>query len=221
MKAQLTELGFSKGVIVETIVTTYNADGIPNAAPMGITITDEQQILIKPYNASTTLQNLEVKKCAVVNLISDVEFFYKSAFKEVNPLEMAPASWFEKAKIVDAPQLCMADAAVEVSVISITPIDDKRTNVLCKINLVQAKQVAPKAYCRAFSATIEAIIHATRIKVFANDKKEQEHIGKLTSLIENCNEIVQKVAPASCYAEIMMELTDKVKSWRAKNEGLR
>ena len=34
--AKLTDLGFSKGMIFETIVSTYNPDGTPNAAPMGV-----------------------------------------------------------------------------------------------------------------------------------------------------------------------------------------
>ena len=36
LMAKLTDLGFSKGIIFETIVSTYNLDGSPNAAPMGV-----------------------------------------------------------------------------------------------------------------------------------------------------------------------------------------
>ena len=221
LMVNLTDLGFSKDIIVETILSTYNSDGTPNAAPMGAAMADEQHIVIKPYNSSLTLKNLKLKTCAVVNLTSDIDLFYKTAFKETNPTRTIPSEWFEKAETVNAPQLQMVDAAIEVLVTDMIPIDIKKTAITCKVNFIKASVVAPKAYCRAFSATIEAIIHATRVKVLANDKNEQEHVGKLVEMIKNCNDVVNKVAPSSRYSEIMTDLTGKVNSWRTESEGLR
>jgi hypothetical protein len=71
------------------------------------------------------------------------------------------------------------------------------------------------------SATVEAIIHATRVKALINDKKEQKHVSKLLELIENCNSVVNRVAPNSSYSMVMADLMKKVDSWRNKSEGLR
>jgi hypothetical protein len=216
----LKELGFSKGIIVETIVSTYNSDGRPNAAPMGATILDEQNIIIKPYNSSLTSKNLKSKACAVVNLTHDAELFYNTAFKETLPRGALPFEWFDKAQTVNAPQLRVADAVIEVLVTDMTLIDDRKTLATCKVNFIKAAPVMPKGYCRAFSATIEAIIHATRVKVLAKEKNEQKYVSKLAELITDCNDVVNRVAPNSHYALIMCDLINKVELWRAKSESL-
>ena len=100
----------------ETIVSTYNPDGTPNAAPMGITMQDQQTLSLNIFNSSSTCRNLKANKCAVINLTSNIEVFYKTTFKEANPDGKLPQEWFEKSEVVNAPKLRLADATVEVSV---------------------------------------------------------------------------------------------------------
>jgi hypothetical protein len=219
--AKLTDLGFSKGAIVETIVSTYNMDGQPNAAPMGAIMENEQRIVIKLYNSSLTYKNLQTKKCAVINVTSDVEVFYRTAFKETNPDGTLPQEWFEKAETVNAPQLRMADATIEISATDMTPIGAEKTEAQCDVKLVKAAKTLPKAYNRALPATVEAIIHATRVKVLISDEQEQKHVSKLLEMIEDCNDVVNRVASNSRYSEIMTDLTKRVDSWRAKSESTR
>jgi hypothetical protein len=213
----LTDLGFSKGAIVETGVSTYNADGQPNAAPMGITMENAQRLTFRIYTSSLTYKNLETKRCAVVNVTSDAEVFYRTAFKEANPNGKLPLEWFEKAESVDAPRLHAADAHVEVAVADITPLDAERAEVSCDVKLIQASATLPKAYCRALSATIEAVIQATRVKVFIGhaDRQKQEQALKLLETIRQCHDVVNRVASHSRYSEIMADLTQRVNSWRA------
>jgi len=218
---KLADLGFSKGIITETIVSTYNAEGQPNAAPMGVTMENSQRIAIKPYTSTLTYKNLQLKRCAVINVTANPELYYRTAFKEANPKGRIPQEWFEKAETVDAPKLRMADAHIEVSVADISAFDAERATALCQIKLIKAPKVLPKAYCRASSATIEAVIHATRVKVLVNDKNEQKHVHRLLEMIKNCNDVVNRVAPNSRYSEIMADLTNKIDSWRAKSESLR
>lgn len=61
-------------MILETIVTTLNADGSVHIAPMGIRMRDGQ-IIIAPFKPSTTLQNLRRDGQAVINLTDDVRVF--------------------------------------------------------------------------------------------------------------------------------------------------
>jgi hypothetical protein len=220
---KITDLGFSKGVIVETIVSTYNADRQPNAAPMGATMESPQHIVLRIYTSSLTYKNLQSKRCAVVNVTSDPEVFYRTAFKEANPNGRIPQEWLEKAETVDAPRLRTADAHIEVTVADITPLDAERAEVLCEVNLVQASSVLPKAYCRALFATIEAIIHATRVKTFITqcDRQKQEQALKLLERIRECHDVVNRVAPNSRYSEIMADLNQRIDSWRIKGESLR
>ena len=216
LTAKLTDLGFSKGIIAETIVSTYNIDGKPNAAPMGAIMEDEQKIIINLFNSSSTYRNLQANRCAVINLTSNIEVFYKTAFKEANPDGKLPTEWFEKAETVNAPKLRLADATIDVSVIDMAPIGTEKTKAFCKVKQVNATKKYPQVYCRAMSATVEAIIHATRVKAFINDEKQQKHVSKLLEMIENCNDVVNRVASNSPYSAIMTDLTKRINSWRKK-----
>jgi hypothetical protein len=70
-------------------------------------------------------------------------------------------------------------------------------------------------------ATLEAIIHATRVKAFLNDEGKQKKVSKLLELIGNCNDVVNRVAPNSAYSIVMADLMERIDSWRNKTEGLR
>ena len=128
LTAKLTDLGFLKGIIAETIVSTYNMDGKPNAAPMGVTMEDEQHLIIDLFNSSTTYSNIKANRCAVVNLTGDIEVFYRTVFKEANPDGKLPIEWFEKAAVVNAPKLRLADATIDVSVYDLEPIGTEELN---------------------------------------------------------------------------------------------
>jgi hypothetical protein len=212
--ANLKDLGFSENIIVETIVSAYNKDGQPNAAPMGTTMQNEQSVTLRLFNSSLTFKNLQTNGCAVINLTSNIDFFYKTAFKETNPHGTLPLEWFEKAQTVNAPKLRMADATIEFSVNDIQPIDADKSQVVCKVEQIKAAASSPKAYSRAFGASLEAIVHATRIKVFINNKDEQEKVKKLLALVCNCNDVVNRTAPNSSYSEIMTDLTQRINVWR-------
>jgi len=220
---KLADLGFSKETIAETIVSTYSVDGQPNAAPMGATMDSLQRIVLRIYTSSLTYKNLQSKRCAVVNVTSDPEIFYRTAFKEANSEGRIPQEWFEKAETVDAPRLRAADAHIEVTVVDVMLLDAEKAEVTCETTLVQASTVLPQAYCRASFATIEAIIHATRVKHFLihGDRQKQEQALKLLEKIRDCHNIVNRVAPHSRYSEIIEDLNQRVDSWRRKGESLR
>jgi len=220
---KMADLGFSKGVIVETVVSTYGLGGQPNAAPMGAIMEQTQRMVLRIYTSSLTYKNLQAKRCAVVNVTSDPEMFYRTAFKEVNREGRIPRELFEKADTVDAPRLRTADAHIEVSVVDVAHLDGEKAEVTCEAKLVHASTSLPKVYCRASFAAIEAIIHATRVKHFLmhGDREKQEQALELLEKIKGCHDVVNRVAPSSRYSEIMADLTQRVDSWRVKGESLR
>jgi hypothetical protein len=213
----LTDLGFCKNTIAETILTTYNPDGTPNAAPMGATMQNETHLEIKLFNTSTTNRNLQLTRNGVLNLTSNITLFYKTTFKETNPNETLPMEWFQKAQTVNAPQLASADATIEFTVTNTAPIDAQKTKTTCKVEHIHAKTAYPQVHCRAFAAAVEAIIHATRVKAFAHNPDQQQQVNKLVELIGNCTEVVQKTAPNSQYTELMQDLNQRITSWRASS----
>ena len=214
--AKLTDLGFSNGIIFETIVSTYNKDGSPNAAPMGAIMHDQQTINLNLYNSSQTSHNLKANKYAVINLTSNIDVFYRTAFKEANPDGKLPHEWFKKAEAVNAPKLRLADATIDVKVASMEPVGTDKTLFSCNVEQINAAKMCPQVYCRAMSATLEAIIHATRVKAFANDQNKKEQVTQLLQTIDNCNDMVNRTAPNSAYSEVMADLMKRIDSWRNK-----
>lgn len=214
MVTKLSDLGFSKGDIAETVVSTYNKEGKPNAAPMGVVMQDEKHLSIDFFNSTSTYKNIILNKCAVVNLTNNVEIFYKTAFKEANPKGKLPEEWFEKANSVNAPKLKLAEATIDVSLKNMTPLDQEKTMATFNLERLDAKTVYPQVYSRAMALTIEAIIHATRVEAFIKEETEQKHVGKLLELIENYNGTVNRVAPNSIYSNVMSDLMKRIESWR-------
>ena len=215
MVAKLSNLGFSTNLIVETIGSTFNFDGTPNAAPMGAIMENEQTLALNIFNTSATSRNLKYTKCAAINITNDIEIFYKTAFKEKQMRGKLPQEWFSKSGLINAPHLSCASATIEVSIINQLFFEEK-TRFTCKVESINSAKVYPRIYCRAFGACIEAIVHATRVQDFIGDDNKEEQVTKLLFLIEDCNNVVDRVAPNSIYSIVMSNLLEKVDSWRSE-----
>lgn len=212
---KLQDLGFQEGTIGETIVTTYDSEGKPNAAPMGIEIKNVDHLFIRPYFSSLTYKNVKATKSAVVNLVFDTILFYNTAFKKANSEGKLSSNLYEKAKTVSAPRLKSAKAIIEVSVKEMRNLGSDRVEFLCEAKHVEYEKSTPQVYCRAQFATIEAIIHATRIELFLKGSKQQQrHALKLIELVDICRDVVNRTAPNSVYTEIINDLTKRIESWR-------
>ena len=70
-------------MIIECILTTTDAQGRVNCAPMGVEW-GEEIVVIKPYQDTTTYRNLVAHDAAVVNLTDNVLLFAQSAI--ANPV---------------------------------------------------------------------------------------------------------------------------------------
>jgi uncharacterized protein len=77
-------------VIVESILTTMDAGGAINFAPMGVEW-GEEEIVLKPFLETTTFRNLQATGAAVVNLTDDVMLFAQGAISNVQ-FPAAPAT---------------------------------------------------------------------------------------------------------------------------------
>lgn len=214
----LSDLGFIKDCVLEVIVSTYGTDYTPNAAPMGIMIEDTDRMIIRPYTTTQTYRNILFHKCAVVNITSDPIIFYRTALKDKNHDNEIPQDWFEKSDFVDAPKLRMADAYVEVKTIEMENTKGGRARVLCEVlNVSPILKIAPKGYCRATSALMESIIHATRIKVFLS-RDEKGRAEDLIKLVKHYDDVVKRVAPSSFYSDAMKGILKRIDTWKVKDE---
>jgi hypothetical protein len=86
--------------IIETVVTTLNADGSVNCGAMGVEW-GEERIVIKPFRGTRTLRNLRATGAAVVNLTDDLLLFSQAALGDPHP-PTRPAAEVDGAVLGDA-----------------------------------------------------------------------------------------------------------------------
>ena len=78
-EASLPTLGIN-GRILEGIVTTLNADGSVNIAPMGPLVDESwNTFVLRPFHDSTTCENLLRTRKGVLHVTDDVELFARAA----------------------------------------------------------------------------------------------------------------------------------------------
>jgi len=185
-------------------VCTWNPDNTPNAAPMGITPMRGTRISIRPYIDTSTYRNILRTGCATVNFCSDPLLYYYSALKflKVDRLK----GMFKRSDAVDSPELKKADAVLSVSVDRVIGEGEKRVLFECKIISVYThrakKEVEP--YSRAPHALMECIIHATRIRPYAESNLNEAR--RLLDLIEHHRSVISRVSKHSVYAQAAEEI---------------
>jgi hypothetical protein len=155
-------------VIVETIVTTRDAAGHVNVAPMGVEwdpSIDDQHIVLKPFIETATYRNVVATRTAVVNLVDDVRVFARAAIS--NPsYDTVPAAAIAGVVLAN----CCAWRELEVSSIDSTPPRSR-------IDMTVVHRGTNRDFIgfnRAAHAVLETAIYATRVHMLARDFLESE-----------------------------------------------
>ena len=170
-------------MILESIVTTSNADGSPNISPMGPRITPPEQVKLtantpttlpfssdtssvtlqrfelRPFDSSTTFANLKRDRQGVLHIDDNVELFAQSAIGKINPPGLPPLA---KAKTIQGHIIQSACRAYEFKVKSIDETGP-RMSLICEVVKVHRMRDF-FGFNRAKHAVIEAAILATRIE---------------------------------------------------------
>ena len=214
--------------IYEVVVSTCDANGIPNAAPMGIQFMTENEshkekrILIRPYKSTTTYANLTARGEAVINVTSDPEVFYKALVKHERTKTNTLTNIYQLAKTVKPPRIKGSDAYIEVSVLKSDESasnEEDRGYILCEIRLVEVNKPAAKLYSRAPHALLEMMIHGTRVKELVSEGSAGE-ANQLLELMDRYKNLIHRVAPNSNY-ETMAEAIINAYSEGSRIKGTR
>jgi uncharacterized protein len=152
-------------VIVETIVTTRDAAGTINFAPMGVEW-GEDSIVLKPFLETTTFRNLSATRVAVVNLTDDAMLFAQSAISSPQfpslPAQVVPGVVLEAA---------CSWRELEVTTIDATP---PRSRIETRV-LHQGTRREFIGFNRARNAILEAAILATRTHLLPAEEIRKEY----------------------------------------------
>lgn len=180
-------------MILETIVTTVDAAGAVNCAPMGVEWGDDR-IVLKPFLDTATYRNVQATRVAIVNLIDDVRVFARAAIS--NPR-------YATGPAVAVRGVVLADACswreVEVQAIDSSPPRSR-------IETVVVHRGARREFLgfnRARHAVLEAAIYATRVHMLPRAFIESE-MARLQVIVD------KTAGPAE--HEAMTLLTDFIAS---------
>jgi hypothetical protein len=184
------DLPFQTGIIYEAIITTYNQQNQPNAAPMGFTIDKEKQVIIRSYKEADTYKNLLEQKECIINITSDPDLFVKSTLFQ----DLLIDEFYTKSTMIAAPILkaCKGNH-LALKVVKITK-EEERGIFYCEIIDANLSKEQVQPHTRAFSSLIEILIHSTRVIHFSGSKGlNDSEVKHLRELIEHHSQIISRV----------------------------
>jgi uncharacterized protein len=181
-------------MIIETIVTTTDAAGAVNIAPMGVEWAggDDPPVL-KPFLETTTFRNVSATGVAVVNLVDDVRIFARAAIS--NPdYPVVPAV---------AVRGVTLEAACSWRELTVRAVDSTPPRSRIETTIVhRGFRREFIGFNRARHAVLEAAIYATRVHMLERAFIESE-LARLQVIID------KTAGPAE--QEAMALLTDYVR----------
>jgi hypothetical protein len=200
-------LGFTLNCIVETILVTMNSSRELNAAPMGIKRIDEDLLEVAPFLSSRSYINLREHLKATINITQSPLLFFETAFKD----EVSNQPKINEEMIIE-----YADATILVDVLDEPNMTDLRAYFTLKPKNIRILRKLPAVFSRGKYASIEAVIHATRVKTFISegmlDKAEQKEEEFKASA-----ETVRRVSSEdSEEAQVIDHLKKLIKQWKVK-----
>lgn len=151
-------------MILEGIVTTVNADGSVNVAPMGPRVDESMsQFVLRPYRSSATYRNLKRTRAGVFHVTDDVEMLARAA---IDRWDVPPS--LRPAEVVEGWLLETACRWYAFKVVSLADASD-RTTIECR-TVTQGRLRDFFGFNRAKHAVVEAAILATRIGLLPADE---------------------------------------------------
>jgi len=184
---------------------------------MGITFVEDGSLAVRPFKTSLTFRNLRARRCGVANITSDAALFYAAAFKWMDK-KCEILDRFERARSVDAPRITLADGYIEFAVDRVIDESEERARFICPIRMAEGRTAIVKPYSRSTYATIESVIHATRVPEYLS-RGWTDRATRLTDLIEYYGDLVARISPNSQYEQIVREIVTYVRGLWRRNEG--
>ena len=186
-------------MILEGIVTTRNVDRTVNISPMGPRVDAAMgHLVLRPYQTSTTYQNLKRTGQGVFHVTDDVLLLAQAAVGQPQP---TPA--MIEAAAIDG--VILADACRWYA-FRVEELDDsaERTRIECCV-FASGVQREFLGFNRAKHAVLEAAILATRLHLSGKAAVQQE--------LERLKSPIEKTAGAA-EREAFQLLVEYVQRWR-------
>jgi len=189
MKSEILKLlNVKRGWIYESILS-FSINGKAKVMPMGFFTDDMENIGISIYKTSKILEDLLSKEIFVINLTSDVKFFYQSIFERDKLKFLSTKS--------NEPYIDGVDGYLELKLDRVVETADKKI-LISEIKDYELFSKDTRLINRASHLSLEALILVTKLPYLSLETKK----WALKSLNEY-ERIVKKVAPNSEYGKIV------------------
>lgn len=164
-------------MIVEGVLTTVNADGGVNIAPLGPVIDQHwRQWRLRPFQTARTFANLLERRAGVFHVTDDVLLLAQAA---IGPVEPPPK--LRRAEQVDG---WIIDDACRWYELEVTGVDDSRPRAEIDCRLVaEGRRRDFFGFNRAKHAVLEAAILATRVGILPDEEIFRE-FARLAAPVE-------------------------------------
>ncbi|MGH8611214.1 MAG: DUF447 domain-containing protein [Gammaproteobacteria bacterium] len=160
-------------MIYEAVIVTRNADSTAHVAPLGFRWR-AKHVVLAPFRPSTTLDNLERSRQAVVNLTDNVAVIAGSLTGR-RDWAIVPAHGVQGWRLADT----LAHMELEIESME---DNERRPRFFCNV-VHQETHSDFKGFNRAQAAVIEAAILVSRLHLLPADKIDNE-IGYLKIALE-------------------------------------
>ena len=151
-------------MILEGIVTTVDTHGKVNIAPMGPRVDARmERLLLRPYQTSTTYQNLKARGEGVLHVTDDVWLLAQAA---IGRLDVQPE--LVRTSVIDGWRLADCCRWYEFRVAA---LDDRQERTEIEVEVVATDRVRDFfGFNRAKHAVVEAAILATRVGILPREE---------------------------------------------------
>ena len=176
----LYSIGMEKGLLYETIITTKNKNGTPNAAPIGVSCKNESEIVLYLFEGTHTSQNIKSDKRFIVNILKEPKIFVESTLGELS------SNSFKKHK--NDFYIKNTDIFFSSKVKNIKKVEKKDNIGKTKLNIITASPEEiiiinknPEPLNRAIFAIIESLVYLSRIDI-VDEKTSTEYKARINEM---------------------------------------
>ncbi len=180
-------------MIVEGIVTSVDASGRLNVAPMGpIVEGDFASLLLRPYQPSTTFSNLAETRCGVFHVVDHVDIIAKAA---IGRLDVLP-----EVELAQRVKGCVLQNCCRWFEFTVDHVDASNQRSRMPSTIVHHGERRPFfGFNRARHAVLEAAILATRLHLLSRQE--------ILNAVEFLRPAVEKTGgPTECATFEMLHL---------------
>lgn len=179
MEIDLSEIGMNKGQQYETIITTIDKNGNPNAAPFGVRVLEKDKVQLRIFEGGNSIKNIKENEEFVVNItenplmftLSSIDTIPEEYLTKINSKTKNNNELFYLAN-ADAYFICEVET-LKTAFRENDPIKDTEVNMI-KANVVELtiNNKCARPLNRAIHALIEALVNYSRIDIVNSETQE-------------------------------------------------